>query len=139
MTSQRIYPTGQCFDDVLDHQAILMKEAANLAARQYICHGICLAPEGPHEGEPFAHAWVEDPDDQQTYQSGLMVQDDGRIVKVWYGLRTDDFYAFLRVQERTRYTLLEALWKNWTTNHYGPWVEKYRLLCGGNRIFQSEV
>jgi len=119
-----ILPTHTCFDDVLDHQVELARRDPEACARQRIVHGICLAPEGPHAGEPFAHAWVEDGD--LLYQSGLLA--DGR--KVWFGVDRAVWYAALRVQAATHYTFEQARALNWQHEHYGPWVPAYRALCG---------
>jgi hypothetical protein len=131
--SGMILPTHKCFDDVLEHQVELRGRDAEAAARQVIVHGICLAPEGPRAGEPFAHAWVEDGD--LLWQAGLL--EDG--TKVWFSLDTTTWRTALRVQAETRYTLDEALIKNWQTATYGPWVPAYRALCGrGHELFKGE-
>ena len=123
-----IFPTHQCFDDVLDHQAELAQRDPVTAARQFIVHGICLAPEGEHAGEPFAHAWVEDDEESRVSEAGIL---NGE--KIWWSADRDEWYAALRVQERTRYTLDQARILNWQTAHYGPWVPKYRALCKSSR------
>lgn len=121
-----IYPTHSCFDDVLDHQVALAARDPAAAARQFIVHGILLFPEGePHAGEPFAHAWVEEPLTVTVFQSGLLA--DGR--KVWFEIGARAFLAAMRVQASTRYTLQQARLLNWQTEHYGPWVPAYRALC----------
>ena len=120
-----IYPTGTCFDDVLDHQDYVFKTNPAQALAQFIVHGICLMPEGnPEEGKPFAHGWVEDDETGLVWQSGLV---EG--VKIWYSAARTEWYPLIRVQTSTRYTFLEAIRLNWQTNHYGPWVEAYRDLC----------
>jgi hypothetical protein len=120
-----IYPTHTCFDDVLDHQVELAKRAPDVAARQFIVHGICLFPEGDRIGEPFAHAWVEDDLSNEVWQSGLL-SDQRRI---WYSVRRQVWRDVMRVQASTRYTLDEVRRLNWQTEHYGPWVPAYRALC----------
>lgn len=120
-----IYPTGTCFDDCLDHQDHLFRTNPTLANRQRIVHGICLQPEGLRKDEPFAHSWVEDDDEEAVYQSGIWQGE-----KVWFGVPRLDWYAAMRVQQHTRYTFREAMQLNWETNHFGPWREEYRALCG---------
>jgi hypothetical protein len=130
-------PTHTCFDDVLDHQAELRGRDLAAAHRQLIVHGILLAPEGPHEGEPFAHAWVEDPADNRIYQSALL--DDG--TKVWWSCAWEEFERLMRPQHVTRYSLERAYILNWQTEHFGPWVPAYRALCnarGEAKVFQSD-
>lgn len=121
-----IYPTGTCFDDVLDHQCEQLKFNPFTILTQHIVHGICLHPEGPKADQPFAHGWVEDDLEERVYQSGLL--EDGE--KVWWSADRAEWYVMMRVQEKTRYTFHEALRMNWETNHFGPWVEAYRVLCG---------
>lgn len=133
LTVNTIYPTRTCFDDVLEHQVELAGREPELAARQLVVHGICLAPEDTQDdGTRFAHAWVEDGD--MLWQSGLL--EDG--TKVWYGMARDEWYAKMRVQDVTRYTLGQALAENYTSAHFGPWVPRYREpgLCGGGRVFR---
>jgi hypothetical protein len=119
-----IYPTGTCFDDVLDHQSAVFMQNPHLVLHQFIVHGICLMPEGPHKDQPYAHAWVEDEETGLVWQSGLI---EG--VKVWFGTPRTDWFPLMRVQRSTRYTFMEAMRKNWQTNHYGPWDESYVKLC----------
>jgi hypothetical protein len=117
-----ILPTHHCFDDALDIIAARAHAEFESARHLVLVHGICLIPEGPREGEPFSHAWVEDRD--EVWQGGLF---DGETVA--YAMSTGEFEALLRVQERTRYSLREAWEENCRTGTYGPWVEKYRALC----------
>lgn len=121
-----IYPTHRCFDDVLDHQVELARREPAIAARQFIVHGIVRYPDdaGADAGRWFAHAWVEDDDEQRVYQSGLL---DGRMV--WFSADRAEWYGAMRVLARTRYTLDRARILNWQTTHYGPWVSAYRALC----------
>lgn len=119
-----IHPTNTCFDDVLDQQAWLLQVDPERANRQHIVHGICLMPDGPDEGKPFAHAWVEDNLENRVYQSGML---DGE--KIWYSCDRPEWYLKIRVQEYTRYFLWDALQLNLVTNHFGPWVEHYREFC----------
>lgn len=121
-----INPTHTCFDDVLDHQVDLRTTDPAAASRQLIVHGILLWPEGARAGEPYAHAWVEDPLDDQVYQSGIL--DDG--VKVWWGHPREEFERIMRPQHVTRYTFEQAHILNWQHEHFGPWVPEYRALCG---------
>lgn len=121
-----IHPTHRCFDDVLDHQVELDRRDPARAARQRIVHGILLFPDGePHAGEPFAHAWVEDPATRLVWQAGLL--DDG--TKIWFAIDAREYLERMRVQASTAYTLAQARILNWQTEHYGPWVPAYRALC----------
>ena len=95
-----------------------------MALRQFIVHGICLIPHGPDTDKPFAHAWVEDDDENRVYQSGIL---NGE--KVWYSVDRDEWKKLIRVQAFTRYTFEEAIQWNWRSNHYGPWVPEYVELC----------
>lgn len=122
-----IYPTGTCFDDVLDHQSYLVQHNQAEALRQHIVHGLCRFP-ADHPNTPdilYAHAWVEDDIEDKVYASGLL--DDG--TKVWWGCDRTEWYTLFRVEERTRYTLAHALLENWASNHFGPWIDRYRACC----------
>lgn len=126
-----ILPTNTCFDDVLDHQSAVHRLIPLIVERQFIVHGILLAPEGPHQDEPFAHAWVEDDVESRVYQSGII---DGQ--KIWWSADRTEWESKMRVQQRTRYTFEQALLLNYVSNHFGPWEPAYRHLCGrGQRIY----
>jgi hypothetical protein len=125
-TRNTIFPTHQCFDDVLEHQVLLDTTDPQKAARQWIVHGLLLFPVGDdHAGEVFAHAWVEDDATEEVWQSGLL--GDGR--KVWFAIARPLFVARMRVQSMTRYTLAQAKRLNWQHEHFGPWVPAYRIFC----------
>lgn len=131
-----IYPTHTCFDDVLDYIELLVRsgERHRLPGMRVV-HGICLAPEGARAGEPYAHGWIEE--DGLVVQGGL-VDVDGTREKVYYGVDRAEFYAKLRVQVTTVYSVEEAVRKNWETGYYGPWESTYLALVGhGERtLFQ---
>ncbi len=131
-----IRPTGTCFDDALDLiEAWVRNEPHRVVhGTLRLVHGICLAPDGPKRGTPFAHAWVEElvsGGATQIWQSGLL---DGQ--RIAYSMELDEFEAKLRVQKCTRYTLPEAVRENHRTNHYGPWLPEYAELCG-SEVFES--
>lgn len=137
-----IRPTNTCFDDALDFIAERVKRDVELAlheTRLILVHGICLAPEGPLIGEPFAHAWVEERapgEPKQVWQGGIL---DGE--RVYYGIDADEFAQMLRPQKVTRYTVREAWLENERTEHFGPWVAEYEALCrkpGEERVFTAE-
>lgn len=120
-----ILPTGKCFDDALDFVEWRLLENPELAHHDnlLVVHGICLVPEDQaRAGELFAHAWVEE--NNVVWQAGLV---DGQ--RVFYGMQLLDFLTELRVQESTRYTLLEAARHNHASCHYGPWEPRYEALC----------
>ena len=102
----------------------MVKHDADWAkAHLRLVHAICLAPEGPRCGEPFAHAWVEQ-DRNIVIQAGVVDEEHE-----YYGLNRKQFYAALRVQVVTVYTIEEAWARNMASNHFGPWESSYRALC----------
>jgi hypothetical protein len=126
-----VHPTHTCFDDALDYIEALIRQDVHLVRRNssklFVVHGICLKPEGPTKGEPFAHAWVEDEysePEARVWQGGIL---NGE--RIFYALDRVEFFQRMRVQECTRYTLREASDHNHRTNHYGPWLDKYKRLC----------
>lgn len=124
-----IRPTQTCFDDALDLLEEWLRLDPALAARVTLVHAICLAPEGPDTGKPFAHAWLER--DGRIWQIGLF--DGARIL---WSVEPDEYRALMRPVAETRYTPQEALAENDRTGHYGPWKPAYIALCGGGRIFE---
>jgi hypothetical protein len=120
-----IFSTRQCFDDALDFlTAVLVanpQDAPELRRSLKLVHGICLAPDG----QPYAHAWVEDDRTGQCIFRGIQ---QGALH--YFGAPRADYYAELRVQERTRYSLRAAAQHNRQYGTYGPWLPKYRALCG---------
>lgn len=124
-----ILPTHHCFDDALNYlDAAILSRPDWAQAHLRLVHGICLAPEGPKQDEPFAHAWVEQ-DRSVCIQAGIV---EGQLV--YYGMARAAFYATLRVQVSTAYSVEDALRLNFASNHYGPWESSYRALCGRERI-----
>lgn len=122
-----IRPTQTCFDDALDLLAEWLRR--DRTAMITLVHAICLAPDGPDAGAPFAHAWLER--DGRIWQIGLL---DG--ARVLWSVEPDEYRALMRPVAETRYTALEALRENDRSGHYGPWKPEYRALCGGGRIFE---
>lgn len=129
-----ILPTHHCFDDALDFiNALLMGGETERLDGVRVVHGLCLAPEGPKAGSPFAHAWIEEAG--KCVQAGLL---EGQKDKFYFGIDRAEFYAMLRVQVTTVYTVPEALVKNVSTGHFGPWESSYRAIIkdGDRAVFQ---
>jgi hypothetical protein len=114
-----LYPTGTCFDDALDFLSEFLKRNRMLATTCELVHGIALA----RDGEPYSHAWVEQA--RATVWTAGIVKGE----KIYVGVDIDDYYDEMRVQEATRYSLLEAWAENSRTGTYGPWLDKYSRLC----------
>jgi hypothetical protein len=121
-----IRPTHTCFDDALEFFAERLKAKPALAKANgfVLVHGVLLAPSGPHEGEPFAHAWVEEAG--EVWNSGLL---EGQLI--YYAVDRDEWYREMRLQDSTRYSPRAAWEANERSGHNGPWEERYRALCGG--------
>lgn len=135
----QIRPTLTCFDDALDYLTHRVKVDGVQRAfdRLRLVHGICLAPEGRHAGQPFAHGWVE-----EVLPTGkFLVWQDGWILdhRVQYSMDRAEFFRELRVQKVTRYNLKEAARENARTGTYGPWIPEYVTLCGGGTVFEPEA
>ena len=131
-----IMPSHKCFDDCIDALDDALQETGPDWVREHlrVVHAICLAPEGPDAGTPFAHGWVE-VNRQYVVQCGLI---DGK--REFYICRRRELYALLRVQLSTVYTLDEVWLKNRETNHVGPWEPAYRDLCSkDHKVFQEVV
>jgi hypothetical protein len=130
-----LMPTHSCFDDSLSYISdAVLENKAEAVEHLRLVHGICLAAEGPQKDRPFAHAWVEQ-DRSVVIQAALL---DGE--KIWFGCLRKEFYAKMRVQVSTVYTVEEAVHKNWEHGTYGPWDTAYRALCanGSRVVFRAE-
>lgn len=115
-----IRPTGTCFEDVTWMFIQMLRENPNrLNGEFWMVHGICLLLSGKR----YSHAWIEE--DGTTWFSGIMEGKTGFIQTP-----TDQFYTQFHVQERTRYTAIEARDRALLANNIPPpWEPKYRELC----------
>lgn len=115
-----IFPTFECFTEALELVAYLSRipDVINYIT---LVHGICLA----ENGREFAHAWVEDSNDETVIFCGVYM---GK--KVYLSAPFKNYFETFKVKETTRYTVPEALWRNLETVSYGPWEDKYKALCG---------
>lgn len=132
MNENDILPTCSCFDDALDYIGARLMAHPSLvrSTDMFLVHGIAV---GGRDGEPYAHAWVEEGDD--CWDAGIL-----RGQRIWYSIKHDEFYAARLIITTTRYTVKEALRENIRSNHYGPWEAKYQALCnngGPRRILGS--
>lgn len=126
-----IQPTHACFDDTMDFISRRIKEAMLDGSRPprhlVLVHGICLMPAAQENaGQPFAHAWVEE--GKLCWDTGLA---NGQFRCV-YAVDREEYYAHLRPQCITRYTLEQVYEENKRTATYGPWKEEYLALCRKN-------
>lgn len=124
MAETDIYPTFCCFDDCLDNLVELLKDESFRTHELYAVHAICKAPSG----EEYAHAWVEDVTSNTAIFSGILKGE-----RLSFGTPIPEYRDHVNVVELTRYTYQEAYKLNLETGHYGPWIEKYRALCGRER------
>ncbi len=124
--SNMILPTGSCFDDALDFLEGLAKEHNPIlrTGRLLLVHAICLAPDG-HE---YSHAWVEQ-DEKFVIFRGIWLG-----VKNYFAASIDEYYRDAKVKDTTKYTPQQACIENHNSGNYGPWVERYKKLCGKGEI-----
>jgi hypothetical protein len=127
-----IMPTHHCFDDALDFITARVRADRSAVDKLTLVHGIATATSGPHLGEPYAHAWVEEAD--LCWDAGIW-----RGQHLSYAVEHDEYYASLQVQTTTRYTVFEAYIQNklWAT--FGPWRDEYRNLCGKSGTIFGKV
>jgi hypothetical protein len=125
-----IHPTHRCFDDAIEFCEQMAREDPAQALTLVVVHGIVLVPEDQptdvtdaQPGERSVHAWVETPDGK-VWDAGIH---EGE--RIQFAVDRDEYYAHYRVQETTRYTLLELLEHNRASGHYGPWRPEYQALC----------
>lgn len=118
-----LYPTHSCFDDAFEfiNDAIMLSQEPLRTEHinsLILVHGICLLSNGA----PYAHAWVER--SGQCIFKGIL---EGEAS--YFAGEQKEFYDEHKVQETTKYTVIEAAKENKRTGHLGPWVQRYRELC----------
>jgi len=123
-----IHPTHECFDDALGFMEKRVLEALRAAAppplHLILVHAICLMPaEQPNAGKLFVHAWVEE--DDLCWDAGIA----NGTFRIVYAVERQEFYAHLRPQHVTKYTMKEAYEENKKSGHHGPWKDEYLPLC----------
>lgn len=116
-----IYPTHTCFDDALDYLCDILKSnpAAARSNEYLLVHGICVSED---LGQ-YSHAWLE--------QAGKFVLWTGILngERVLFKSDIAGYYKKFQVQETTKYTPRQAWEENAKHVTYGPWIEKYKILC----------
>jgi hypothetical protein len=119
-----LYPTHTCFDDSLDLVLALVRENPDEVRKQnvFLVHGVCLLPDGT----PYAHAWVEIDEGGGITVLNAVLRDG---MKVYGQFLKEQFYQTWRVEERIRYSLLEAYENCRQYDYSGPWEDRYRVLC----------
>lgn len=120
-----ILPTHACFDNALDLLTALVADDQSRAyTREFILvHAICEAPTGLR----YAHAFVER-NDVSVIFAGIM---DGTLQ--YFITPKADYYRETGVRETTKYTIREATYQNIQHNNFGPWEERFRVLCGDEK------
>jgi hypothetical protein len=119
-----IYPTHRCFDDAIEFLEDIIKNKKELdESRLLVVHSICLMPDG----QPYAHAWVEDPKTNSCIFKGTL-----KRKALYFQADRQEFYEQYKVQETTKYTVKQACLENLRTNSYGPWLPKYIALTKQN-------
>jgi hypothetical protein len=122
----RIGPTGKCFDNALDEFQRLVKEDKKRQwTNEYVmAHGILI-----HEdtGERYAHAWLEA--NSSCFDFGIVLDGEHAGEFCCYEVEKTDYYRGRQVVDVTFYTWNDAKRWNMLTNHFGPWLPKYRELC----------
>jgi hypothetical protein len=126
VATMKILPTHTCFDDALDFLTAQCVADPTAVDNFVLVHAILLAPEGPSEGRPFAHAWVEVGD--IAWLSGVV---DGR--RVYYAVKQVEYYAQMRPISMTKYSAQAAVEENYKHHNFGPWQPEYIALCGSSR------
>jgi hypothetical protein len=104
-------PTHHCFDDAIDIVVGELKVGNEEALHCLIVHAVCLTPWD----EPYAHAWMEDPDGFSYH--GYMKGDELVYLRATPG----DLEKFYRPQRCVKYTLAQWRNENERTGYYGPW------------------
>lgn len=129
MIHKVIQPTHMCFDDALDLLCARLRKNPELADSGLfvVVHAICLIPEGPDEGERFAHAWLEE-GGETAWQGGIL---DGQHIA--YAVSARELGRELRMEKAWRYTPREVAAENEKHGTYGPWEPELLALCKDKR------
>lgn len=98
--------TGDCYE-VAGHTIVV----EDWAEDALLCHGTAVG-QGPLQGQPVDHAWVELGDVVFDQANGLDIV-----------LRRERYYEIGQIKSDRvrRYTKQEATEKMLKTGHYGPW------------------
>jgi hypothetical protein len=141
----KLLPTGTCFDDALELMAQYAVNRPEVRDRLVLVHGICHFPpegnvNGECAGEPYAHGWLEL--DGEVWQCAILPEPLPELgaaagEKVAFTKPIAEHYERLRITDTTRYTLRQAYEENARTELFGPWVERYQVLCGSVRFRRS--
>lgn len=121
-----IYPTNTCFDDsmeLLEYSTTPNNDKIN-PNTLLLVHGIMISVTNVE----YSHGWIED--DGYCWDAGIVLDE-----KIYYRTPMLLYYEKRKVKETTKYTLEEALAENLKYETFGPWVQKYRDLCGGVKMF----
>lgn len=127
-----INPTGECFTDCMELLEDVMNDRApdDRMTDVQLVHAICIFPKT--KKKRFAHGWIEI--GPVVLQRGFI---DGKRVK--YTLPLKEFYRKMQVKDYTKYSVAQAIHENLKSNHYGPWLRRYRRLCWPKRDHPKHV
>lgn len=117
-----VFPTQSCFDDAVEvTKAILTAHPDALRTDEFlIVHGV-VAPYG----KDFSHAWIEATKQDRVIFIGV-IKGERQILSA----ERQEYYDEIKVKETTKYTFMQAYEEEKRTGEFGPWVPKYRELCG---------
>lgn len=123
-----LMPTFTCFTDALEYCELRVIGTPAIAHSEtfLLVHGLATANYGTECGLPYAHGWVEEEIDEGWICWGSAMYCGQRV---FYACPRDEFYQEFGVTDFTRYTMREAWEHNRDSGHYGPWLEKYQVLC----------
>ena len=99
---------GQCFEKAV--KAII--DFAGLESEWCLVHGVVTGTAGPHKGQQFSHAWIE---------NDHIVWDVESEQVAW----KEHYYKFGKIKDTVKYTKLEAITAMLESEHYGPWDSRF--------------
>lgn len=126
----KIYPTHTCFDDAIEILCEIIKQDPGIieTTEFELVHAI-VSPAG----KELAHAWIER-NREICFWVGIV--EGNQIV---FASKRDDYRQQFNVVEEKRYTIREMWEENARHNNFGPWIEKYRALCGSDNGLAGEM
>lgn len=126
-----ILPTKSCFDDAMDLFCDVLisaedwpsPEREKLLSELFLVHAVVKVLSNRES----SHAWLEDDGREVCLFVGLL---DGKPTA--FMSPREAYYEAHNVQEFTRYNYQEAHRMNLKFGTFGPWEERYQVLCGGS-------
>ena len=120
-----VFPTHSCFDDAVEILKKIMEfHPETFPTDEFLVVHAIVEPYG----KPMAHAWIED-----NYRNKVLFMGIIHGKREMLSADRMEFYIDIKMKETTKYTPLQAYLAEKRTRQFGPWEEKYQVLCRDKR------